>query len=92
MSLNDGTETSPSIGPLVIHPVVDGPIELYYNSSNFKAALYEKLVYPSAAAGATPIGNALYNIQIFDENFAAGTAEGNYQSIQVRGACTCKER
>jgi hypothetical protein len=54
---------------------VDGDLEVQTETGNFKTALYEKPIYDDAT-GTDVIGNALYDIQIFEDNVAAGTAEG----------------
>ena len=66
---------------LELPPTAGTALDVYVNTANFKAALYEKNIYADAAK-TTKIGNALYNIQIFDQS--ATLAEGNYQSVQVR--------
>lgn len=63
------------------------------DKGNFKLVMYEKPVYGDAAK-TTKIGNALYNIQIFDHRTAANPslAEGNYQNVQVGVSLACAPR
>lgn len=60
-------------------------LEVQSTTADFQTALYEKPIYADATK-ADVIGNALYDIQIFEEvvgqNGEPGTAEGNYQSVQ----------
>ncbi|GAB5036757.1 Hypothetical protein NocV09_04800160 [Nannochloropsis oceanica] len=67
----------------VNYAALDGPLELYANTTDFKAAFYDKPIYAEASNSSEVLGNAFYNIQIFDEVIGSpGSAEGNYQSVQ----------
>lgn len=51
--------------------------------------MFKKPVYGDAAK-TTKIGNAVYNIQIFDhKTFDPNLAEGNYQNVQVGVSLAC---